>query len=169
MRDKPFWVGITYAHPIDIVDIYEIDTKSMLSKASIEWFSEKLRRRGDLFLVARNRITGEVVGYISGRAVPMGQNLEQYIPNYYFISRLAVEEKHRHLGIGTALVTKMEESARSLGFSGIIAGVRRSNRSAIAFYTRLGYTIDTSKESKWYYDFGNTIEERRRYIAVKNF
>lgn len=168
MKGKPLWVGIVDAHPIDIVGIHDVDQKSMVSKSSIGWFVDSYKR-GDLFFVARNRITGDVVGFIDGKAVPPFQNLDKYIPSYFFISRLAVDEKHRNVGIGTSLVTKLEESAKKLGYSGMVAGVRASNDSALSFYDKLGYEIDTDKSVRWVYDYGETNVERRRRVVVKKF
>ena len=52
---------------------------------------------------------------------------------------LAVEPQHRRSGAGTAMVAWLEKSCRTAGIQSIRLEVRADNKSALAFYRKLGY------------------------------
>ena len=51
----------------------------------------------------------------------------------------AVDAAHRRSGIGTALMTWLEETARTAGINTITLEARSSNREARAFYGQVGF------------------------------
>ena len=55
------------------------------------------------------------------------------------LALLAVHPMRRHLGLGTGLITWLEQSARVAGISSIRLEARADNHSAVAFYARLGF------------------------------
>lgn len=59
-----------------------------------------------------------------------------------WINYLAVDPRFRYQGIGRRLMEAVEEKLRRLGCPKINLQVRRSNDAVIAFYKRLGYTVD---------------------------
>jgi len=65
-----------------------------------------------------------------------------YTNNGYYsqIMALAVSEKKRRCGIGTALVTRAEEWSLSYGIAGISVNSNIMRLDAHAFYEKLGYT-----------------------------
>ena len=60
-------------------------------------------------------------------------------PNEFIVTSLAVRPSSRGMGIGTALMQKAEERARSLGKRTMGLGVVQENQDAIRLYRRLGY------------------------------
>ena len=65
------------------------------------------------------------------------------------LALLAVHPARRHQGLGARLVAWLEQSARIAGLTRICLEARADNRSAIAFYRRLGYT-DTGTVAGYY-------------------
>ncbi len=68
-----------------------------------------------------------------------GFGIMQYGEDSAHLALLAVEPVRRHQGTGRRLVEWLEHSARGAGIAVIRLEARSDNRSAIAFYERLGY------------------------------
>lgn len=62
---------------------------------------------------------------------------------------LAVDEKHRRRGIGSALMGEIIKQATLIGMKKIRLEVKVSNKDAIRFYTRFGFVI-VSRLSNYY-------------------
>ena len=77
-----------------------------------------------------------VVGFIS-LEVPDGHS-------YLYVEDLSVDEAYMNHGIGTSLLTKAEQYAKSIGLNRIELNVLDSNTNAARLYTRIGYN-QTSK------------------------
>ena len=80
--------------------------------------------------------TGEMIGSITGRAYY----------NEVHIGDLIIDKKHRGQGIGTKLVTAVEEEYRNKGFEKIT--LTTFGFQAPDFYKRLGYSIEFVREDK---------------------
>ena len=87
---------------------------------------------------------GEVVGFI-GVMKGMAYNIEGF---YAEILALAVSSQKRRLGVGTALVKKVEEWARQGGIREIGLHSNMKRPDAHIFYERIGY----AKKSFWFYN-----------------
>jgi len=61
--------------------------------------------------------------------------------NEYYISNVAVYPEFRGAKLGTNLLLKMEEEAKSSGAGKIVLDVEVDNQSAIELYNRLGYSV----------------------------
>ena len=61
--------------------------------------------------------------------------------NEYYISNVAVYPEFRGASLGTNLLLKMEEEAKSCGAGKIILDVSVDNEGAIRLYNRLGYLV----------------------------
>jgi ribosomal protein S18 acetylase RimI-like enzyme len=59
-----------------------------------------------------------------------------------WINYLVVHPDHRGRGLGQALVDEAERRLAALGCPKVNLQVRSSNRSAIDFYRRIGYSVD---------------------------
>ena len=59
-----------------------------------------------------------------------------------WINYLAVDPRHRRLGYGRALMTEAESRLKGLGCPKVNLQVRSSNPGAVAFYERIGFSID---------------------------
>jgi ribosomal protein S18 acetylase RimI-like enzyme len=90
----------------------------------------KLGVRPDLFLV------GEVDGTIVATIMAGFEGHRGWL-NY-----LAVDPGHRRKGLAREIVTAAEHRLREAGCPKINLQVRSSNSGVIAFYRRLGYSVD---------------------------
>ena len=59
-----------------------------------------------------------------------------------WIYSLAVDERERHRGIGTALVENIEESLKALGCLKVNLQVVGSNSIVVDFYEKLGFAVE---------------------------
>lgn len=95
------------------------------------WQKEELNAHLDnptsVFFVAADDKT--TLGYI-GMSVVLDEG---------YIFNVAVDEKHRQKGVGTALVKKITEYGIENNFSFITLEVRESNQKAISLYSKLGF------------------------------
>ena len=90
----------------------------------------KLSTQSDMFLVGllNTRLGGTVMaGYEGHRG---------------WINYLAVASDSRHSGLGRRLVDEAEIRLRALGCPKINLQVRTSNTDVIAFYERIGFSVD---------------------------
>ena len=90
----------------------------------------KLAVDRDLFLVAT--VAGRGRGHGDGR---LGRASR-------VVCTVAVAPAHRHRGIGTALIRHLEAELGKRGCLKINLQVRTSNAEVIAFYSKLGYSVD---------------------------
>lgn len=67
--------------------------------------------------------------------------LEQCVPDSYYINMLASYPKFRNRGIGTALMERVDALAREAGCSLSSVEVFEENRGAMRLYERLGYRV----------------------------
>ena len=83
---------------------------------------------------------GEPAGFVSG--------VETTHPDKgteMFLYELAVDERHRRRGIGTALVRALAERARATGCYGMWVLTDRTNVAALATYRRTGATEESEQ------------------------
>lgn len=90
----------------------------------------KLRVRPELFLVGT--LNGEIVASV----------MAGYEGHRGWLNYVAVDPAHQRQGLGREIVSEAEARLRELGCPKINLQVRTSNRSAIEFYERLGYSVD---------------------------
>jgi ribosomal protein S18 acetylase RimI-like enzyme len=60
----------------------------------------------------------------------------------YYLSNIAVYPEFRSLGLGSKLLSAIEEKAKSVGIKRITLNTRTHNTRAINFYEKLGYKIE---------------------------
>ncbi len=66
---------------------------------------------------------------------------EELVAHHYaLVSELIVDDRHRHTGVGQALLQACEARARAAGRDEIALAVLAANHSARDFYTRAGFT-----------------------------
>jgi ribosomal protein S18 acetylase RimI-like enzyme len=90
----------------------------------------KLEVQRDLFVVACEG--GEIVGTAMGG----------YDGHRGWVHLVAVSPRHRRLGIGAALMRRIEEGLAALGCPKLNLQVRSTNGDVVAFYERLGYAVE---------------------------
>lgn len=71
--------------------------------------------------------------------------LEQCVPESFYINMLAAYPRFRGLGIGSALLAKSDGQALEAGCSLITLGVFESNTGALRLYRRLGFELIESR------------------------
>jgi ribosomal protein S18 acetylase RimI-like enzyme len=91
---------------------------------------QKLAVQRDLFFVAR--LDGSVVGTV----------MAGYDGHRGWVYTLAVAPAVRRRGIGTALMRRVEQELASWGCPKINLQVLASNPDAVAFYRKLGYSVE---------------------------
>ncbi|WP_277987343.1 GNAT family acetyltransferase [Billgrantia tianxiuensis] len=90
----------------------------------------KLTMQAELFLV------GEFEGRIVASAMA---GFDGHRGSVYY---LAVDPRHQHMGHGRELMARVEAQLLALGCPKLNIAVRTSNESVLAFYRRLGYSVD---------------------------
>jgi hypothetical protein len=91
---------------------------------------KKLAEERDLFFVAD--VDGAVVGTVMGG----------YDGHRGWIYSVAVQPQFRRSGIGGALIRRLEEALSQRGCLKVNLQIRASNAQVIAFYEKLGYTVE---------------------------
>jgi ribosomal protein S18 acetylase RimI-like enzyme len=91
---------------------------------------KKLAVERDLFFVAS--LDGAVAGTAMGG----------YDGHRGWVYSVAVRPEHRHRGIGSALIRRLEAALVGRGCLKVNLQVRATNAGVIAFYEQLGYTVE---------------------------
>lgn len=92
---------------------------------------------GETCIVAE--LDGEVVGILSYMRRHVG-NAHQVTRNVLFIDVMAVDEQHRHCGIGRQMFDFIREYAREKSFDGVELQVNARNTAAYEMYKHCGFT-----------------------------
>ncbi len=90
----------------------------------------KTSRDPDLFMVAL--ANGELVGTVMGG----------YDGHRGWVYSLAVDDRERHRGVGSALLDKIEEALKALGCLKVNLQVVASNSGVVEFYEKLGFSVE---------------------------
>ncbi|ADI32553.1 GNAT family N-acetyltransferase [Staphylothermus hellenicus] len=127
-------VKIRFPRSSEAYDIFKIhlDSLSGLDEEDYEWFYNllKVKSSGRIVLVADYH--GKVVGFL----------IAYRRHNKIYIDSLAVDPKHRGLGIGSKLLRELEERLRGKKKKTIYLSVKKDNYSALGFYLKNDYVID---------------------------
>ena len=161
------WFEVRQSHLPDIPHVYKIDSRSMVSLFSEDAFVEKLLYYGDMFLVATETQTNNVIGYIVGSS---DKFYTRNYPGYIYISRFAVKNRYRRRGIGTSLMMVLENAMLMTGkYRGMIGDVRLSNVPSLAFFKNNGYSVSPELSRANGYTHGDTPEEKYKIVLYKQF
>lgn len=141
--------NVIHATRADLTAIMKINVASMPESYSDQFWTTHLNQFGDMMFVAK--VDQEVVGYVMCR--------EEVVNNIRtgLIVSVAVDSRYRGLGIGEELMKSAHYAmrARNIPMAGL--QVRKSNKSAIAMYSKIGYTANLTipryyrnpEESAW--------------------
>jgi ribosomal-protein-alanine N-acetyltransferase len=99
-------------------------------------------------------LSAKVAGELAGFAVM------QFGYDSAHLNLLAVEPAHQRHGIGRALLSWLEESARTAGTFAIALELRATSSAAYAFYNALGYR-ETSRAPGYYQGVEEAIRMAR--------
>jgi ribosomal-protein-alanine N-acetyltransferase len=132
--------AIRACRPEDVEDVTKILRESAeAADWSAESLTESLSWTGVVALVSEGQ--GKVTGFITGRQV--GDEAE--------ILNLAVTPARRRQGDGGALLGAVREEFAARRVSRVFLEVRESNETAIAFYSKHGFT-KTGRRPGYYRD-----------------
>src|SRR5262245_8930633 len=102
-----------------------------------EWYLEQtlegVRENDGAMLVAAHN--GALCGMVAGYAVDDPESRSRY----FYIAELSVSETMRGQGVGSRLITAIEDFARKRGHTTVVIGVLVKNTRAHALYDRLGF------------------------------
>jgi len=79
------------------------------------------------------RVDGEAAGYCSYALTEIQGEIK--------VEQLYLLPGFRSMGLGAAMLNHIEQQARLHGHAKLVLQVNKQNRSAIAFYRRMGFTI----------------------------
>ena len=69
-------------------------------------------------------------------------------PGEWTLGLLMLAPEHRNNGLGTSVFTELQKWAQEQGAHTIRIGVMEDNTAAVAFWTKLGFTLSESKPMK---------------------
>jgi ribosomal-protein-alanine N-acetyltransferase len=117
--------------------VLEIEGSSFQDPWPARFFSHVHRKAPDLFIVAEDNTT--IVGYIIGEIREIVFSGLSHMSKMGHILNVAVEEHHRERGIGSMLMSEIEDRFKARGASHVSLEVRESNSTARSFYDGMGY------------------------------
>ena len=126
-------------HPIgpdDIADIIRIADDCGLSPWSSHDYAEETSR-SDSILLKLTTETGETAGFLVGRRVLSASSEKGFDAEIY---NIGVKQAFHRRGCGTMLLREFLNRCISQKVHTVWLDVRVSNRSAIAFYKRFGFS-----------------------------
>lgn len=129
-RIKNWMLRIRPFVPRDLPEVDKVISNSLKESYTTSFYISIHNSWRDGFLVAEyfGKLVGVLAGIISGKS--RGR-----------ILIIAVEKNYRYRGIGTSLMKAFMEHCALNGIREIELEVRKSNATAIRFYTRLGFEI----------------------------
>ena len=110
-----------------MIEIAKNDGFSHPNQLNTDWLKKRLSE-GDIFF-----ITEEKNGFVS---------LQKKFASGAKLHFLSVKKQAQHKGIGTALIKKIEEETKKLGFKKLFLYSHQKNFDAIRFYTKLQFYVD---------------------------
>ncbi len=128
-EDYPDHIKIEPMREEDVEAVAAIEKTSFSDPWPIESFRSELHNNLANYLVAR--LEGTLIAYIGAWLM-----LDEV-----HITTLAVTENHRRRGIASRLVEKLIAEARPRGACFLTLEVRPSNKAAIRFYEKFGFTV----------------------------
>jgi len=162
------WFDIVRARGIDLPRVYDIDSISLVSSVSPEWFEKRHEHYKDRFLIARRHKNGEIVGYLTAAH---HMYYPDQLPGYVYLSRFAVKDQFRRCGIGTALlVTLYEHLIDAKEYRGVVGDVRKSNEISLKFFIgKHCFLKHEGLSQPWWYEKGETPDDRYKIVVYKPF
>ena len=114
--------------------LYEATQHSSLSDPAISRYLKGWRRPGDAAVVALDPDDGQKIGAAWYRCYPSDDCGFGFVRTWIPEIAIAVVPNRRGCGVGTALLRKLMDTARSQGFEALSLSTRRDNPAAIRLY-----------------------------------
>ena len=136
----------------DIKEIKAIEIENNISSWSETEYLNELKRNDSISLVAKNPT--EVVGFLIARLITTS-NSETNFDGEVEIYNIAVRRKKHRKGIGQFLLGRCISIANLKFCGNIWLDVRKSNTSALHFYTKNGFEVIYHRK----YFYHNPVED----------
>jgi ribosomal protein S18 acetylase RimI-like enzyme len=105
------------------------------------------------FCLGRKKLAAILVAFGGGRAVGFLASRDEVNlvrgSTVRHIDLIFVDIRHRHLGIGSALIRAAALSARKAGCSRLTVGAAASNEGANRFYLKLGFKAREDESTRY--------------------
>ena len=151
-------------HPIDSKLLQMINIRPLIKSdlPALEWDGEykhfrnvfadayKKIEKGNVkawvAVTTDEQMVGQVFLQLSSERLEMADGW-----NRAYLYSLRVRPVWRNLGIGSRLISVLEDSLRNLNFTRLTLNVARENVNAIRLYQRLGFQIVSKEDGTWSY------------------
>jgi len=138
---EPLWVAVHHQHTDSMPELSPYVSDGETWQARRILYEELLAKPDTLLLIASSE--ERVIGY--GLAHVMAA-VDTWVADTWAtgerigeIESLSVLPEFRGSGLGTELLTRLEEHLRASGVDDLVLGVLPGNRDALRLYERLGY------------------------------
>ncbi|MCL4314167.1 MAG: GNAT family N-acetyltransferase [Candidatus Thermoplasmatota archaeon] len=145
-NNEEFQQSIHHFIPDYIAEVTDLANRSMTESYDHKVIMDAYRNWPEGFLMGLHGRT--LTGFIAG---------SKFMRTEARILLLAVDEKYRRLGIGSALISRFMEICRQNGFMSIRLEVRTDNTAAISFYRNHGFSI-TATMPYYYSDLSDAFQ-----------
>ena len=125
----------------DLPELAKLYAEFWNEPSSVDKMKETFRRIGDdeRYQILVARLNGRIVGTLLG---VFCENLYGNCNPFLVIEDVIVSKQHRRTGVGTMLMKKIEETARSKNCENILFVTESNRDDAVSFYTALGFEHD---------------------------
>ena len=130
-------ITVRQATPEDAGEIARLNATVDDLRATPEQIAAQITACAGIETMFLAEVDGHVAGMVSLRLLP---NICDPIP-YAELTELFVEAAYRRLGVGRALVERIEQEAKRAGANQLVLVTAFKNSRAHAFYHALGYAM----------------------------
>jgi len=117
--------------------VYPADFKSLTDEGEVREFLGSVMRRTDHTILLA-QVGGAVVGYAWFEIQEWSQTPFMWAKKRVFLHHICVDFGHRRLGVGSALITRVEERALAAGIGEFALDMWLLNDAAQAFFNSCG-------------------------------
>ncbi|OPX17846.1 ribosomal-protein-alanine N-acetyltransferase [candidate division WOR-3 bacterium 4484_100] len=125
----------------DLDQVYELEKRSFPNPWPRYFFEQDLNKEDAVALVIEHNKT--IIAYA----------LAKFEGEKFHITNIAVAKEYQSQGIGKKLMKRLEDAAQKKSCNILYLEVRKSNITAINFYRKLGYRIESI--CRYYYINGD--------------
>jgi diamine N-acetyltransferase len=138
--------------------VYPADFKSLTDEAEVrDFFASVMRQTDHTILLAQ--IDGAVVGYAWIEIQDRPQTPFTWAKKRVFLHHICVDSGHRRLGVGSALITRVEKQALAGGIGEFVLDMWLLNDTAQVFFKFCGFETYRSFRRKQIVPGGKALGE----------
>ncbi|GAC1605255.1 MAG: hypothetical protein NVS3B2_11560 [Ramlibacter sp.] len=150
---------------LPVTRLANVDDASAIAGMSRSYIEQGLGwswREGRVLRAIRDPVTNVAVMTQDDGIVGFG--IMQYWEETAHLALFAVRPSHRHRGLGSGLVSWLEQPARIAGIERVRVEARADNARAIAFYGRLGF-VPMRTVSGYYGGIVDAVQLQKTLVA----